>query len=97
MIGLGYVGFPLACVIGKSGKYRVYGFDMDEKKTDLIRKGKSPVQYGLVFMMDGTAFVGRFAPPWGPEGLNGFISHLRFFKSRTLSSSSASRSRSELS
>lgn len=44
VIGLGYVGFPLACAISKSGKYDVYGYDLDKEKIEKIKKRISPVE-----------------------------------------------------
>ncbi|MFH1612913.1 MAG: nucleotide sugar dehydrogenase [bacterium] len=40
IIGLGYVGLPLSVEFAKSG-YDVLGFEIDEKKVDLINNGKS--------------------------------------------------------
>src|SRR3989344_114270 len=44
IIGMGYVGFPLACAVAKSGKYHVYGLDLDAKKIAKINRGISPVR-----------------------------------------------------
>lgn len=41
IVGMGYVGLPLAAVAAKNG-YIVTGFDLDEKKLEIIRQGKSP-------------------------------------------------------
>ncbi|WP_298740343.1 nucleotide sugar dehydrogenase [uncultured Chitinophaga sp.] len=38
IIGLGYVGLPLAVAFGK--KYRVTGFDIDEKRVKALQQGK---------------------------------------------------------
>lgn len=43
VIGLGYVGLPLA-VRAKERGYNVIGFDTDEKKLALLKKGKSPIK-----------------------------------------------------
>ena len=43
VIGLGYVGLPLAISAAQSG-YAVYGIDVDQVKVDLIKSGKSPVE-----------------------------------------------------
>ena len=43
VIGLGYVGLPLAISAAQSG-YAVYGIDIDQVKVDLIKSGKSPVE-----------------------------------------------------
>ena len=41
VIGLGYVGLPLAILTAKKG-YPVYGLDLDKKKIEKIRKNISP-------------------------------------------------------
>jgi UDP-N-acetyl-D-glucosamine dehydrogenase len=43
VIGLGYVGLPLAVVFAEAG-FDVVGIEPDEKKIDTIRRGKSYVQ-----------------------------------------------------
>lgn len=44
IIGLGYVGFPLACAIAKSKKYEVYGLDTNSQRVDKVNKRISPVE-----------------------------------------------------
>jgi UDP-N-acetyl-D-glucosamine dehydrogenase len=44
VIGLGYVGFPLACAIAKSKKYQVYGLTRKIKTVLKIKNRKSPVE-----------------------------------------------------
>lgn len=44
VIGLGYVGFPLACAIAKSKKYRVYGLDTNKERVDKINMRISSVE-----------------------------------------------------
>ena len=43
ILGLGYVGFPLACAAAKKTQHEIIGFDIDSIKIDLIRNGRSPV------------------------------------------------------
>lgn len=43
VVGLGYVGLPLAVRAREKG-YHVIGFDTDEKKIALLKKGKSPIK-----------------------------------------------------
>lgn len=43
IIGLGYVGLPLACLVAEKG-YRVIGLGRDPKKVDLINRQKSPIE-----------------------------------------------------
>jgi len=42
VIGLGYVGLPLAMAFARKG-IRVIGFDVDERKTKLLMRGKSHI------------------------------------------------------
>ncbi len=42
IIGLGYVGLPLACLISK--QYNTYGIDLDKNKVELINKKISPIK-----------------------------------------------------
>src|SRR4051812_12838022 len=41
VVGLGYVGLPLAILAQNSG-YKVIGFEYDKRKADMIRSGVSP-------------------------------------------------------
>jgi len=43
VIGLGYVGLPLAVRCSEKG-YRVLGLEMNEEKVELINQGKSPIE-----------------------------------------------------
>jgi len=43
IIGLGYVGLPLLCLIAKR-EYYTYGIDIDNKKIESIKKGELPVK-----------------------------------------------------
>ncbi|MDP1620676.1 MAG: nucleotide sugar dehydrogenase [Candidatus Moranbacteria bacterium] len=43
VIGLGYVGLPLAVRCVEKG-YETFGLDMDKNKVDLINQGKSPIE-----------------------------------------------------
>ena len=42
VIGLGYVGLPLAMEFFRAG-YEVFGFDTDPQKVEALREGKSYV------------------------------------------------------
>ena len=44
ILGMGYVGFPLACAIAKNSKYKVVGVDLSQEKIDLINQRISPVE-----------------------------------------------------
>ena len=37
VVGLGYVGFPLACLFAK--KYQVIGYDINERRINEINQG----------------------------------------------------------
>ena len=43
IVGLGYVGLPLACLCAEKG-YKVYGFEIDRHKIDCINSGLSPIE-----------------------------------------------------
>jgi len=43
VVGLGYVGLPVACLLAKSG-YKVVGLDREREKIDLINQGLSPIE-----------------------------------------------------
>lgn len=42
VIGLGYVGLPLLCLLSEQEKYDTHGFDIDPQKITIIQKQKSP-------------------------------------------------------
>jgi len=42
IVGLGYVGLPVACLCAEKG-LNVYGVDIDKNKVSLIRQGVSPI------------------------------------------------------
>jgi UDP-N-acetyl-D-glucosamine dehydrogenase len=44
VIGLGYVGLPLALAFGKAG-FRVVGFDIDDEKANRLNKGESYIRH----------------------------------------------------
>lgn len=44
VIGMGYVGFPLACAIARNGNYETYGFDIDAEKINKINNRVSPIE-----------------------------------------------------
>ena len=43
IVGLGYVGLPVACICAKKG-YTVFGLDTDQSKINAINQNKSPIQ-----------------------------------------------------
>ena len=42
VVGLGYVGLPLACLCAEKG-LKVYGFDIDKNKVELVNRQESPI------------------------------------------------------
>lgn len=44
ILGMGYVGFPLACAVAKNETYDVYCFDVDSSKIKAITNKESPVE-----------------------------------------------------
>ena len=43
IVGLGYVGLPLACLCAEKG-HKVYGLDVDKNKIELVNKSQSPIE-----------------------------------------------------
>ena len=43
IVGLGYVGLPLAVEFAKAG-YKVIGFDVSQRVVDLLNRGESHIQ-----------------------------------------------------
>ncbi|RPI37378.1 MAG: nucleotide sugar dehydrogenase [Nitrospiraceae bacterium] len=61
VIGLGYVGLPLALVFIRAG-FRVRGFDLDEKKIRLLKQGKSYIKHISPEKIADMNKTGRFLP-----------------------------------
>ena len=59
IIGLGYVGLPLACEFWRAG-CRVIGVDLDEDKIRLLTKGNSYVQDVSSTLLGSMLDSGRF-------------------------------------
>src|SRR5215217_1906805 len=60
IIGLGYVGLPLAVVFATAG-YRVIGIDVDERKADAINRGESYIEDIPMERVRGLVAEGRLA------------------------------------
>src|SRR3989344_8864674 len=43
IVGLGYVGLPLACLCAEKG-HKVYGFDVDKNKVGSVNRNESPIE-----------------------------------------------------
>ena len=62
VVGMGYVGFPLACAFANTG-IDVVGIDIDEEKVKNISSGKSPIkgyEPGLQELLSKVLQEGRF-------------------------------------
>ena len=59
IIGLGYVGLPLAIHFGKSG-FPVVGFDLDIQKIEKLHKGKSYIKHVPIEPINEMIAAGRF-------------------------------------
>ena len=62
VIGIGYVGLPLACIIAKKG-YETFGLDLNEKAVNLVNKKTSPFKDEFVTKnLKGTKLVATTDP-----------------------------------
>jgi UDP-N-acetyl-D-glucosamine dehydrogenase len=61
VIGLGYVGLPLANLFHQKG-FQVFGFDIDERKVDSLRAGKSYIGHIAGDRIAELMHDGRFIP-----------------------------------
>lgn len=43
IVGLGYVGLPLACLCAEKG-HKVYGLDVDKNRVDSVNRNESPIE-----------------------------------------------------
>ena len=43
VVGLGYVGLPLACLCAEKG-HKVYGLDVDKNRVDSVNRNESPIE-----------------------------------------------------
>ena len=61
VVGLGYVGLPLACAFASKG-YRVIGVDLSEKKVESLKKGESYIIDVKSETLKELVDKGQFAP-----------------------------------
>ena len=61
VVGLGYVGLPMACLMADNG-FQTIGVDVDRKKLDMLRQGHLPHRRGRAW-------------PGGPGGQGGQGGH----------------------
>ena len=59
IIGLGYVGLPLALEFAKKG-FQTIGFDIDEKKIPILMKGKSYIKHISAVSIQRSVNSGKF-------------------------------------
>jgi len=60
IIGLGYVGLPLALEFAKKG-FRVIGFDLDDRKSKFIADGKSYIKHIASERINEVVSAGKFS------------------------------------
>jgi UDP-N-acetyl-D-glucosamine dehydrogenase len=72
VVGLGYVGLPLACTIAEAG-LQVAGFDVDEAKVNKIRSGESYIRHipaaRIESLLPSAQTLDAFASRRGTRGL----------------------------
>lgn len=68
IVGMGYVGFPLACAIIRSG-YSVCGFDVDANKIDALVSGRSYLGEMADAPFQELAAAAKFSATMDPEVL----------------------------
>jgi len=68
IIGMGYVGFPLACAVIRGG-YRVCGFDIDPTKVAALASGQSYLGQSAEAHFSKLAASDRFTVTADPEAL----------------------------
>jgi UDP-N-acetyl-D-glucosamine dehydrogenase len=61
IIGLGYVGLPLACLFAEKG-FSVTGFDIDPKKIDVLNAGRSYIKHIPATRIRPLVKAGKLAP-----------------------------------
>ncbi|HEY3421271.1 MAG TPA: nucleotide sugar dehydrogenase [Methanomassiliicoccales archaeon] len=73
VVGIGYVGLPLACVLAESG-FRTTGIDVDKDRVDLVNSGKCPIvgeEPGLPELLKKVILAGSLKASSKPEDLAG--------------------------
>jgi len=72
IVGLGYVGLPLACLCAEKG-FKVYGLDIDKNKIELINRGISPIDddyaIGKLKNLKNKGVYIRIAAPFNDKNL----------------------------
>ncbi len=70
VVGLGYVGLPLVRALHDAG-FSVVGYDIDEGKIDLLRRGEGYLKHLGPELFTTLASSSRFTPSSDPESLRG--------------------------
>ncbi len=70
VLGLGYVGLPLACAAAGAG-HRVVGYDPDRRRVDALRLGLSPVEDVEDRLLEKMLASGRLVFTDDPEDIAG--------------------------
>jgi nucleotide sugar dehydrogenase len=70
VLGLGYVGLPLACAAAGAG-HRVVGYDPDRGRVDGLREGRSPVEDVEDRLLEKALAGGRLTFTDDPAGIAG--------------------------
>jgi UDP-N-acetyl-D-glucosamine dehydrogenase len=68
IVGMGYVGLPLARTFCSAG-YKVLGFDVDQRKIDMLNAGKSYIEHIPSKMVQDLRAQGRFEASSNPKSL----------------------------
>lgn len=71
VIGQGYVGLPVAMEAARAG-FAVLGFDVDQKKIDGLRLGRSHIEDISDDDVAAMLECGRYTPTQNPDDLRGF-------------------------
>ena len=70
VIGLGYVGLPLACAAAEAG-HRVTGYDSDRARVDGLSQGRSPVEDVEDRWLEKVTATGRLSFTDDPADIQG--------------------------
>ncbi len=71
VVGLGYVGLPLACKFAEVG-FTVIGLDVDGRKVKLVNQGQSPIEGeepGLFSLIEKVVNAGNLRATTNPEAI----------------------------
>ena len=73
VVGIGYVGLPLACVLAESG-FRTTGIDVDKNRVDMVNSGICPIvgeEPGLPELLRKVMADGSLKASTRPEDVGG--------------------------